>query len=727
MGPKRKSSTALDAGHGHGHGDLSTTPTPEIDALARTLAQADRSYHSGAGSGLTDAEYDELRARLATLAPGHPLLFRVGAQPPEHARKVRLPFWMGSMNKIKDTDADAGTLRAFLRRVERGTTAPSCRRGREEGGPHDGFVVSDKLDGISALYFYDAGQESERLLSRGDGATGHDISHLLPLLAPDSASRNSALLDAASAVRGELVIPRADISRALAAVGGTSARNVVAGQVNAKRPHPGVCKYIRFVPYAVYEPPALNAVEQLRLLESAAVRGGKDDYVGGVVPWFVATNSQVADAEWLRARLDERRARSPFEIDGLILASIPGAACEKREQRRSAPEFAIAFKAGATTEHQGAVVTCVLGVEWNQSKDGLLKPVALLEPVETGGATIRRATAFHAGFVQERKIGVGARVMIVRSGDVIPYIVDVAQPAAAAAMPPEGTYYWKDREIVACGRVADEVARLKRIQHFFTVLKPRGASDRTIELMFAERGLHSVAEFLRYPPFASVGHALARGNVPGGDAGERACTLLMVATNAFGPGMGVKRLEQGVRATPGVVWDALIAAVSAAGGGDSEGQQRRLSKVVREELARVRAGDRALPSWYATYVAALPDFARFVRDNELPVEPLLRTCATQTVHAQRSPRRGAAETGAPLAGVTVVFSGFRDQQLERALLERGAKVTSGVTQSTSYLVVSDDGEAAETEGAKGRKAQRARELGVPIVGAGEFVHALNLQ
>jgi NAD-dependent DNA ligase len=77
----------------------------------------------------------------------------------------------------------------------------------------------------------------------------------------------------------------------------------------------------------------------------------------------------------------------------------------------------------------------VVDVIWTASKDGYLKPRVRVEPVHIGGVTIEYATGFNGKFIEDNKIGVGAIIQLIRSGDVIPYIKSVVVPAETGKMP----------------------------------------------------------------------------------------------------------------------------------------------------------------------------------------------------------------------------------------------------------------------------------------------------
>ena len=106
----------------------------------------------------------------------------------------------------------------------------------------------------------------------------------------------------------------------------------------------------------------------------------------------------------------------------------------------------------------------VLDVEWSASKHGLLKPRVRIEDVYIGGVRISYATGFNAKFIMDNKIGVGAVVKLIRSGDVIPHIMSVVKPAAAPIMP-AGNYTWTSTgvDIMLVGMQQDETVQQKRV------------------------------------------------------------------------------------------------------------------------------------------------------------------------------------------------------------------------------------------------------------------------
>ena len=132
-------------------------PTYNEGELVDLLEQANETYHNTAVPLISDDLYDALKNRLRQLNPKHPFLKKVGAA--VRGEKVKLPYYLGSLDKIRD---DSKHLVAFKKKY-----------------PGE-YVVSDKLDGISALIVY--GSDGARMYTRGDGVNGQDISRFIYLL-----------------------------------------------------------------------------------------------------------------------------------------------------------------------------------------------------------------------------------------------------------------------------------------------------------------------------------------------------------------------------------------------------------------------------------------------------------------------------------------------------------------------------------------------------------------
>ena len=138
----------------------------------------------------------------------------------------------------------------------------------------------------------------------------------------------------------------------------------------------------------------------------------------------------------------------------------------------------------------------VLEVQWNVSKDGYLKPKVKLEPVFIGGVKIEYATAFNAHFVEQNQIGVGTIVQLIRSGDVIPHILNVIEPTNA--MFPQGyEYIWNEShvDIVMKEKDTSPLVQKRQLIHFFKGIGVDGLGEKTIEKLY-DKGFTKISSIL---------------------------------------------------------------------------------------------------------------------------------------------------------------------------------------------------------------------------------------
>ena len=126
----------------------------------------------------------------------------------------------------------------------------------------------------------------------------------------------------------------------------------------------------------------------------------------------------------------------------------------------------------------------VVDVIWSPSKDGYLKPKVQIQPVKLGGAVIQYATLHNAEFVIKNKIGLGAVVQIIRSGDVIPKVEKVIKPAKTIKMPPSKyKYKWNStkKDLILLNAEDNDIVKLKRIEDFFNKLDVVGLGRGNIQ------------------------------------------------------------------------------------------------------------------------------------------------------------------------------------------------------------------------------------------------------
>jgi NAD-dependent DNA ligase len=627
---------------------LAKDPVAQLRAMslaevAAVMQQLQSAYYNSAAPRVADDVYDIVKEHLRGLDPTHPLLDNVGAAvaASDHGqRKVTLPVYMGSLDKIK---ADPRAVDAFK---------------AEYPGA---YVVSDKLDGNSALVRLGAGGGARSMYSRGNGEVGLDISHLVPFIRGVPTAK---ALKKPCTVRGELIIPRASWARAASASGGSNARNTVSGVVNARVPDLEVAKHVVFVAYAVVEPPLATVGKQMAFLR-------KHGFVP--VPHRAVAAADL-DVEWLSAHLAERREASDYEIDGVVVAHDQ----YHPVVRGRNPAAAFAFKHLLTQATAEVVVT---QVEWHVSKDGLLKPTVVFLPVTLGGVTIRRATGFNADFIRANVIGPGAHLLIVRSGDVIPHILSVAKPAPSGqAQMPDAPYAWSGaKDVRTLGATAEQDLRV--LARFFEKLEVRGLGEATVARL-VDAGATSVRAILELPADNGIVRPALLEDINRTVRGA-SCVALMHASNAFGSGLGERKLTCILRALP-----RLATAVSTASTASYAPTVEQLTAV--EGVSAITADK---------FLVGLRKFRQFM------VASGLRHCV--------APPAAAATAGSKWAGQTVVFTGFRNKPWEDAIKAGGGAVGASITAKTT-LVVARDPDASSG------KLKAAADKGIQIVGMDAF-------
>lgn len=623
-----------------GVGFLKTLTEAELGEMIKVANDA---YYCGGEPLLSDDQYDVLREYTLEKHPenkdakaGHTSCDIVVQK-----NKVKLPYEMWSMDKIKP---DSRALSDWVSKYK---------------GP---YVLSCKLDGVSGLYTTEGAKP--KLYTRGNGTIGQDVSHMIPFLQLPK--------DAGIAIRGEFIIPKERFATKYASMF-ANPRNFVAGVVNQKKVDAEKFGDIDFVAYEVIKP-EMKPSEQMAALKEIDVE---------VVKFAL---EKTLTNELLSKKLVDWRDSYKYEIDGVICIDDAN-----HPRKRGNPEHAFAFK--MVLGDQIAEVK-VVDVIWTASKDGYLKPRVQVEPVTLGGVNIEYATGFNGKFIEDNKIGVGAVVKLIRSGDVIPHILNVVRPAPEALMP-SIPYKWNDThvDIELVDKAEDSTVQEKVITGFFKGIGVDGMGAGIVKRIIAS-GYDTVPkilamkenDFLKVDGFkqklASKVYDGIREKLIVASLAE-----LMHATNIFGRGFGTKRLKAIMDEYP----DILVSKMS-----NSE-KENVLSNV--SGMAKKSA---------EVFVENIDEFVQWAKDAGVD-DRLNHTKPIAIVGVKTH----------PLYGKKVVMTGFRDKELVANIEKNGGENTSSVSKNTFIVLVKD---VSEDTG----KADQARKLGVPLMTPEQFKKTYNL-
>ena len=629
--------------------------------LEKVIKLSADSYYNSGVTLISDEYYDTIVDRLKELNPKSPALKQIGA-PVQGRQKVVLPYYMGSMDKIKADNDKA--LKKFLSQYK---------------GP---FLISDKLDGISGLANKNSCKSNKKkgidcdlkivngqmkLYTRGDGNIAQDISHLVPLI---NMSIDKLLkLDLEEiAIRGELIMSIANFKKYAKTM--SNARSMVSGIVNSKEQSVNKkhAADVDFVAYEIIEPYELP-LDQMRILKKWGLNVVYHDLYNDI------------DLNILDTILQKRKKKSLYEIDGIIITDN-----NKHPRNKSGnPSYSFAYKGKTETAD-----VKVIDVIWKPSKDGILVPTVFFEKVRLSQADLQMATGFNAKFIVDNEIGPGSIIRIVRSGDVIPYIMAVVKPAKHPSLPdPEDLEYeWDDNgvNIILLNPADNETVIIQRLTKFMRYIGVDNLSEGIVTRL-VKAGYDTIPKMitLTVDDFMSVEgfqKTLAKKlyNNLQNALDDLDLLTLMAASNVFGRGFGERKIKKILDSYPNIV----------------DEYSAKTHKKWEANLMDLEGFDIITVD---SFLSALPDFQKFYKNiiKIIDVKPYVLK----------------VKTGGIFKNQTVVFTGFRNKQWQDFIEGEGGKVTGSVSKNTTLLVYKDGEESSS-------KYQTAKKLGIRTISQSEF-------
>lgn len=624
---------------------LATLKALSVVQIVEILEESDKTFFSSSKPMFSDDIYDIIKNYLKQKDPKNAYLKRVGAV--IEFNKEKLPFYLGSLDKIKDDEKE---VKKWNKKY-----VGEC-------------IVSEKLDGISCLLYYHQG--TIKMYSRGDGTYGQNITHILNHIKLDTSKLGPGSGDLG--IRGELIISRANWKK-LADVG-ANARNVVAGAIHSKTINKDIVKYIEFVAYDLMYP-RHKLSEALNMIQNMGVPVVRHTTLGDEL-----------SVDKLSEILQDWRATSAYEIDGIVVYN--NAQVHKILSGKN-PKYAFAFKSILTQERAEVIVTDVL---WNVSKDRYLKPIVTFNEVSLAGVKIRQATGFNAAYITKNVIGPGSRLIIVRSGDVIPHINQVlTHSSTGKPKMPDQEYIWNDTQIDILLKTGIKNAEhdISSFVHFMQTLGVEGVKQGVITKLY-ESGFDTLHKIIHITveQLQQVQGFQEKSAQKVYDALQSIkttpCLQLMVASNVFGRSLGPKKLQAVVDKYKFIPND----------------KQQSLSLTVAD-LVQV---DGIAQTSATQFVESLSKFYAFmdnigVNCNKSPavavVSPALLSPDNKFVKQFKNK--------------TVVFSGLRNKEWEQLITTAGGRVASAISGATNILIIKELTDKEST------KIKKAKDQGITIM------------
>jgi len=597
-----------------------TANHPKIKQLVARLKAYDDKYHNTGRPAVPDAVYNKWKNILEKYVPDHPYLDRVGA--PVKGKSLKLPFFMPSLGKIyPERNADK-----FL------------------NNSSGDLSVLDKLDGSAAGI--DIHNGVMRMFSRGDGMTGKDISYLLPHV------KGIGKLKPNEAVRGELTM---DIKLFEQKYGDEfeNARNTVNGVSNNTKTVHKAAKDITFITHELIRP-------SMPWKKASIYLKGKG--------WIPVTTKQFKDPSinQLITYLAERKKKSNVDLDGLVLID------NKNENKIS---FKVNDEAKAVT---------IKHIEWNLSKNGLWKPVAILtKGIRLEGVTVTRATLHNAKTVEEFKLGPNAVIDIVRAGGVIPKFVGVVKPARKPQLP--DNFKWDKNHVEAIGTkltASDKNLILAKLMtESFAILGIDGIRMNVAEQLVEQN--YDLVDLFKATQKKLVNTGIGNSNAQKLYAGLKTAqntithAKLMWASQIWSKGFTDTRFTMILSKYP---YDRLI---------------KNYYKSKQTLIQSIGTIHGLSMSTAKDFVDLLDDYEDFL-DN-LGWEP------------ENSVTKAVSGT---LNGHNVLFTGFRSKQMEADILAKGGSIAKSLSKGVTEVVSSDPSST---------KTTKAKQLKIPVYTVNEFM------
>jgi len=653
-----------------------------ISELRDLIDYHNHRYHVLDSPEIADVEYDALYDELVELESAHPELVsadsptqRVGAAPLAEFRSVTHEVPMLSLDKC----TTRGELADWIERC----------RGRLGSDEQLSFVCEPKVDGVAVALTYADG----RLVlaaTRGDGQTGEDITPNVRTIGSVPLRLNGAgvAIPPRLEVRGEIYLPVAafeafnEQARQRGEKTLVNPRNGAAGslrqldpRITADRPLTMYCYSIGWVEGDWQPRSHWEALERLRGW-------------GFRVSPEIARVADLAGCQRYIEELLARRDQLGYDIDGVVIKVDSLLQQQTLGSVTRKPRWAIAFKYPAEE-----ATTRLLDVEFQVGRTGAITPVARLQPVFVGGATVSNATLHNMDEIARLDVRIGDTVMIRRAGDVIPQVVSVidgkrSQDAVAVRLPAvcpacgSPIVHVEGEAVARCsaGPAICPAQRKEGIRHFASRLGMdiEGLGDKLIEQLVDKGQIRTVADL-----FSLQREELIELERMGSKSADNLLTALETSKSTtfarFIYALGIREVGEATAQNLALHF----------------GNIDRLQHATIEELLEV--------------ADVGPIVARHVHDyfqnadNVAVVERLLAAGVRwEPVAARQGPR--------PLAGQTWVLTGTletltRDEAKAR-LSALGAKVANSVSKKTSQVVA---GPGA------GSKLARAEELGVAVM------------
>ena len=644
---------------------METNTTQRMQELVDKLNTYARAYYVEDAPLISDGEYDALEAELlaleketGTILPDSPT-HRVGGEPLEKFEEHRHLGRLWSLDKVRSLDG----IREWMDRVKRLL------------GQNDDplYALEYKFDGLTINLTYENGVLVQGA-TRGNGVTGEAI---LPQLKTIRSLPLTIPFMGRMEVQGECIMLLSVLEKynKTAKEPLKNARNAAAGalrnldpQVTAERNLSCFCYNVGYIEGKTLT----DHKEMIAFLKENGFPVSPFIHYGHGADEFIQIIDQVA----------EERDRLDFLIDGMVIKICDFNEREQLGYTEKFPRWAMAYKFAAEE-----ATTTIESVTWEVGRTGKLTPVAHVAPVDLCGVTVSNATLNNWDDILRKQVGIGSRVFIRRSNDVIPEILGAVPddtPKAPVEKPEVCPFCGAHVEhrgvhLYCTNPLSCRPQIISRLVHFASrdAMDIETFADKTAEQLFSELNVATIPEL----------YTLRRDRLLGleGFKEKKAQNLLTALENS--------------KHRP------LSAFLNALGIPNVGVKTARDLSLTFGSLDKLRS---------ATYeeLVAIEDVGEVVAQSVLSFfhDPRISQQIDDLIAYGVSPVADRTATASPISGKTIVVTGtlptLSRKEAEDLILNHGGKAAGSVSKKTDYVLA---GEAA------GSKLTKAQQLGIPVI------------
>lgn len=655
-------------------------------ALVEKANYHSRRYYDLDDPEISDAEYDQLTQRIKEIEAEHPDWImpesptqRVGgtASMPD-AKKVTHSVQLTSLNDMFNLDD--------LKHWYDGLTGPD--------EPPMVVSVQEKIDGLTIALDYRNGRLYQAA-TRGDGFTGEDVTenakHIdgIPVVLPEVSGVDPA--NNRLYVRAEVYMPVSafeSVNAEREAAGEklyANPRNCAAGSLRVKDPLVTASRKLSAISFTILDSTGWDNAWEGTL--TPGVSESADIVILSRLGFHTVTSYGCGCFEAVESaikRIGESRANLPYWIDGAVVKTAMKYRQKEIGSTGKYPKHAAAYK-----YPQEAQTTTITDIIVQTGRTGALTPVAVLEPIQLCGTTVSHVTLHNQSYIRDNKLGIGAVVKVIKSGEIIPMIVSVEQPAETIfeieVCPTCGYPAIMDENGV--GRICPNIscpAQLARYIEFFC----------SREVMDIEGFGPSIVEKLIQTGFVSQVHDLYTLHTHAESLAEL-------------DGMGTLSVQKLLAAVEGSKTrdiDRLIKALGIPGVGRHIGKELAARYPDMASIVHLTEPELLAIDGIGG-ISAKNIYDYFHSEDTLARYQALVNAGVNTVSQSFGKQEGGA-----LSGLTFVITGTlpsMSREEAKSLIEaNGGKCSGSVSKKTSYLLAGD---------AAGSKLDKATSLGVPVI------------